>query len=201
MPWLFLFLIASGCSTQPIQPVAAPNRFVNIFTRSDGRYLHFYAQNLQLTAITTTFEMNFTNMSSRAHFPLTSTLAAGETVEVFTLEPIDDQQPQHYSCINSAIIGSVDAVHDDTCIYSLPYAPGNSFRVSQGYHGRFSHRGPDEFAIDWKMPEGTEVYAAREGLVVKSKDDSNRGGPRPEFESSANCILIRPILPLLCGPL
>ena len=46
---------------------------------------------------------------------------------------------------------------DDNVVYALPYAAGKSFRVTQGYHGSFSHTGPDEFAIDWKMPDNLAI--------------------------------------------
>ena len=61
-------------------------------------------------------------------------------------------------------------------MYQLPYAPGNRFKVTQGYNGSFSHKGSNQYAIDWQMPEGTPVYAARGGVVVRTKDDSNTGG-------------------------
>jgi murein DD-endopeptidase MepM/ murein hydrolase activator NlpD len=41
------------------------------------------------------------------------------------------------------------------------------------------------------MPVGTPVVAAREGLVVKSKDDSDEGGPDRKFQQAANSILIQ----------
>ncbi|MDB6015661.1 MAG: hypothetical protein JWR19_150 [Pedosphaera sp.] len=164
---------------------------LNVFTCYKGEQLHFYAQNLQVAAVTTTFDMQLTNMTGSTHFPFTTTLAGTQTVELFTLAPLNHELEYNYSYINSTTIGSADAVPDDTWVYALPYAPGSSFLVSQGYHGTFSHTGPDEYAIDWKMPVGTPVYAAREGLVVESKDDSNRGGPWPIYQNCANRILIQ----------
>ena len=35
----------------------------------------------------------------------------------------------------------MDADHDDDIVYLLPYAPGTSYRVLQGYGSRFSHTG------------------------------------------------------------
>jgi murein DD-endopeptidase MepM/ murein hydrolase activator NlpD len=190
--WLLVVMVlVCGSSSRATPPEIPPGRFLNIFTRDEGDRVHFYAQNLQLGAVTTTFELQLTNMTGSTNFPYTTTLAAGETAEMFTLAPTQKEFPCHYSYVNSAILGDAEAVHDDAIVYSLPYAPGSSFRVSQGYHGTFSHTGPDEYAIDWKMPVGTPVYAARGGLVVKAKDDSNRGGPRREFEASANCILVQ----------
>jgi murein DD-endopeptidase MepM/ murein hydrolase activator NlpD len=35
------------------------------------------------------------------------------------------------------------------------------------------------------------VHAAREGVVVQSKDDMNEGGPERKFEKCANCVLVQ----------
>jgi len=75
--------------------------------------------------------------------------------------------------------------------YQLPYAPGASYKVSQGYNSGFSHHGAGQFAIDWKMPEGTELRAARGGRVVRVKDDSNVGGRTIRFDPYNNFIIIR----------
>src|SRR5581483_2370758 len=99
--------------------------------------------------------------------------------------------PWSYKFTDSFTLGSATARHDDSYVYSLPYAAGQVFLVSQGYGGSFSHTGPDMYSIDWKMPIGTPVHAARSGEVVKATDDSDIGGPSRKFEKCANCILIR----------
>jgi murein DD-endopeptidase MepM/ murein hydrolase activator NlpD len=76
-------------------------------------------------------------------------------------------------------------------VYQLPYAPGQAFPVSQAYDGPFSHHGAERYAIDWRMPEGTPVYATRPGVVIDTKSDSTQGGPSKQFESLANYILIQ----------
>ena len=47
------------------------------------------------------------------------------------------------------------------------------------------------YAIDWKMPEGTFVCAARGGTVVKVKDDSDKGGSSVKYDHYNNYVLIR----------
>ena len=76
-------------------------------------------------------------------------------------------------------------------VYSLPYR--GTFPVLQGPFGRFSHAkgSSDEEAIDWAMPEGTEICAARPGTVVAIKQDSDRGGPGPQFYNDDNYVLIK----------
>jgi murein DD-endopeptidase MepM/ murein hydrolase activator NlpD len=88
------------------------------------------------------------------------------------------------------IIGDKDAVHDDAYLYRLPYAKGESHRVSQGFNGSHTHKGRSAYAVDFAMKTGTKIYAAREGVVVKTKSNSNRGGNSKEFRSSGNYVTI-----------
>ncbi len=164
---------------------------LKVTTHNEGGTLHFYVQNLEAAEVTATFDVQMTNLKGSTNFPYTTTFPGNQTVEAFTLAPISSEAPWNYSFTDAFTIGSLSAIHDDAQVYSLPYAPGTAFRVTQGYHGSFSHSGPDEYAIDWKMSVGTPVHAARGGVVVKSKDDSDVGGPDRKYEGCANCILIQ----------
>jgi len=88
------------------------------------------------------------------------------------------------------IIGNKDAVHDDAYLYRLPYAKGESHQVSQGFNGAYTHNGRSQYAVDFAMKEGTKIYAARGGVVVKIKSNSNRGGNSKKFRSSGNYVTI-----------
>jgi len=70
----------------------------------------------------------------------------------------------------------------------LPYKEGTSHKVVQGYGGRFSHK--HKAALDFRMDEGTPVYAARGGEVYSYKDNSDEGGPLPRYDKKANYIII-----------
>lgn len=50
--------------------------------------------------------------------------------------------------------------------YVLPYPVGTEYTLIQGFNGRFSHRGVFEYAVDFDMPIGTRVTAARGGRVM-----------------------------------
>jgi len=80
------------------------------------------------------------------------------------------------------------AAHNDNVVYTLPFGDHTIAPVVQGYLGSFTHQG--EYAIDFKMPEGTEVRAAREGYVIGTKSDSRSGGPDPSFNDQANFVMI-----------
>jgi len=86
--------------------------------------------------------------------------------------------------------GRIDAQHDDKTLYCLPFERGRSYRVSQGYNGRLSHHGVNQYAVDFSMPEGTTVCAAREGIVVDLKESSETGGPHKKHANEANYVSI-----------
>jgi murein DD-endopeptidase MepM/ murein hydrolase activator NlpD len=65
--------------------------------------------------------------------------------------------------------------------YRLPYPRGSKFSVLQGFHGTFSHRGSNEFAVDFDCPVATPVLAARDGIVVASNSAAQGAGTTPEF--------------------
>lgn len=53
-----------------------------------------------------------------------------------------------------------------TSAYILPYPTERSYRVSQASCSGFSHSGLLRYAVDFEMPIGTSVVAARNGIVV-----------------------------------
>jgi murein DD-endopeptidase MepM/ murein hydrolase activator NlpD len=164
---------------------------VKVTTRREGPATHFYVENDELCEITMSFDVGTQNLSSNAKFPYTATFPANKTTEAFVLTPTEKDVSWEYSYTNYYKLGSSCAQHDDNVIYRLPYASGARYKVTQGYNGSFSHKGSNQYAIDWQMPEGTPVFAAREGLVVKTKDDSNTGGSSMKFDPFNNYVLIR----------
>ena len=77
----------------------------------------------------------------------------------------------------------------DNYVYELPFQKGSMYRVVQGYGGLFSHS--YIAAIDFEMPIGTAVCAAREGVIFSYKDDSDEGGVFSKYKNKANYIIIK----------
>lgn len=177
----------------PREPAPIKDRApaVKVTTSREGGCTHFYVENDELCEITMSFDVGMQNLTSTAKFPYTATFPGNKTTEAFVLTPEDKDASWEYSYTNYYKLGSSCAQHDDSVLYRLPYAPGSRFKVTQGYNGSFSHKGSNLYAIDWQMPEGTPVFAAREGLVVKIKDDSNIGGSSMKFDPYNNYVLIR----------
>src|SRR6476619_234991 len=93
---------------------------------------------------------------------------------LFRLEPIDKNRPWHYHYQPYWTVGGRRATTTNDADYAMPFGPGRDV-VMQGQRGKFSHNaGTDsENAVDWTVPAGTIVCAAREGRVVGVKQDSD----------------------------
>ena len=87
-------------------------------------------------------------------------------------------------------VGTLNADHDDYYSYRLPYGSGVSYPVLQGYGSRLSHRGPEFFTVDFAMPEGTPVHAAREGIVALTEEAHSKGCWAERCGRLANYVVI-----------
>jgi hypothetical protein len=78
---------------------------------------------------------------------------------------------------------------DNSYVYGLPYAKGNKYLFIQGANSSFSHKA--ELAFDFKMKPGSKICAVRNGTVIATKADSDKGGLKPEYLSEGNHIIIQ----------
>ena len=87
-------------------------------------------------------------------------------------------------------VGRVDANTRQRLTYLPPLQPASKYRIVQGFNGNFSHSGASRYALDFAAPVGTPILAAREGVVIDTKDDGTKGGPTPKFAKYANYVVI-----------
>ena len=80
-------------------------------------------------------------------------------------------------------------VNDTSYIYWLPFESGKKYFLVQGWESKHSHK--DELSLDFKMKPGTKIFAAREGIVIKVKEDSDKGGVKDEYLNERNHIIIQ----------
>lgn len=74
-------------------------------------------------------------------------------------------------------VASTERVHNYR--YARPWKE-DRHAISQGVNGSFSHNTPQSrYAVDIAMPEGTAIYAARSGTVVKVKNDQSGKSSNP----------------------
>ena len=81
-------------------------------------------------------------------------------------------------------------IKDDTSYaYALPYENNTAHLLIQGYFSRFSHK--ERAALDFKMKRGTKIVAARDGVVVRVKEDGKKGGLNKKYRAFGNNIIIQ----------
>ena len=75
------------------------------------------------------------------------------------------------------VAGSPAAKHTPARPYRTPYALAQSFPISQAYPTAATHRTVDSvYAVDFALPVGTDIFAAREGIVFSVENSNYRGG-------------------------
>jgi murein DD-endopeptidase MepM/ murein hydrolase activator NlpD len=78
--------------------------------------------------------------------------------------------------------------YDKEYVYNLPYKNKSAFKLYQGYNGASTHQNKN--ALDFSMPIGTPIYAAREGVVVKVVEKNTITCYKKECGKYNNSILI-----------
>ena len=119
--------------------------------------------------------------------PLTKSIAIGLFfISIFILGCAASNNPQR-----KQIRGLQKGILKDdiSFVYHLPFKKDKKFLLVQGYFSKYSHK--NRAALDFKMKRGTTICAAREGIVVRVKEDGNKGGWNKKYRPFGNVIVIQ----------
>lgn len=88
--------------------------------------------------------------------------------------------------------GDPEALPDEGATYRLPFATGARHAVTQAYPVSATHQTRDSmYAVDFDMPVGTDVVAARDGIVFDVSATNFKGGPdEAKYANLANLVRI-----------
>ena len=156
----------------------------------EGGSIGLRATNLREFPITFTIRVRTRNLVADGPQTITETLEAEQSRLVMMLKENGGSRKGRYRISCDWTIGDKDALHDEEQLYLLPYASGKSYRILQGYGSRFSHRGLEQYAVDFNMSVGTPVHAARAGVVAKIIESNNKGCWDDGCGAFANYIVI-----------
>ena len=92
----------------------------------------------------------------------------------------------------SYALGDPDATHQPGVLYRVPYAVSTDYPITQAYPEVTTHDTPDSYyAVDVAMPVGTDIYAARGGVVFDVAEANFRNGlDRDRDAPAANIVRI-----------
>ena len=186
---LFALMLFAGASS-----LQAQDEFLTVDSEKteDGGYA-IYAENHHMIPlhVNITFP-KLSNLRPTAKLPFTKTLEPGQGKQLlFRLKVENPRASRAYSIQYSYSRGDPNtAEHNDNALYLFPYEHGTKHRVTQGFHGRYTHSGQNEYAVDFEMDVGTPVHAARSGLVVEVTENRSTSSTSTRYEQLANRVLV-----------
>ncbi len=157
---------------------------------SDGDGVSFSAWNGMQIPITISFKPELQNLKADKSFPLILVVAPGSTQTAYSAKAVDRRQRHSWANNWTWGLGISNARHDDSFLYALPFPRERKFPITQGYNGSWSHKDTFAFSIDWDMPIGTPVLAARQGIVAFVRDGFTGHSTDPAWKERTNTIII-----------
>ena len=182
-------VIALACTGSVAQASCADDWLQFEETKGDGE-ISISARNESSVPLTFTFDLDKRRLDASRNTTFTETLLASESRHLITLSRSSEFQTGSYQYDVDCTIGNRNADHNDSMVYLMPYANGESYRVLQGYGSRFSHTGLEQYAVDFQMIEGTPVHAARSGVVATIEESHSKGCWEDGCGRFANFIVI-----------
>ncbi len=119
-------------------------------------------------------------------------LAPRSSRPLLNLRALDNARVPSVSYRFAYLPGDPGSRHNARDGYRAPFSAGNDFPITQAYPAAETHDTPDsEHAVDIAMPIGTDVLAARGGIVFEVAGHNFKGGVnRAENAHSANFVRI-----------
>lgn len=168
------------------EPSKRRNVLVSTVKSADG--FDFIAENFNTFHVTVSLDLqNTENISVSNKLPYSFELPPKSVKKVLHVSKKDPNKEMQFQSHFSWIMGSALAQPKDI-LYRIPFAKGTQTHVSQGFNGSQSHQG--KYAIDFAVPIGTPVKAARSGKVVAFEASNNQGSFNKSYGKFANFIII-----------
>lgn len=141
---------------------------------------------------TVTLEGNLKNLTPSRSLPFTIDAAGRMSFVLARFKVTDPTRAWSYDYRYHWEYGGRRTSTTNDADYAMPFGPGR-YVVLQGPRGTYSHfaGSASENAVDWDVPEGTIVCAAREGRVVGVRDDSTASGTDPKLKPLGNYVIIK----------
>jgi murein DD-endopeptidase MepM/ murein hydrolase activator NlpD len=96
---------------------------------------------------------------------------------LLNLEVLQEFDAPYVEYLFEYLPGDPTASHQENEGYLVPFSAGRDFPITQAYPDAMTHRTPDSvYAVDIAMPVGTNVLAARDGIVFDVASKNYRGG-------------------------
>ena len=131
------------------------------------------------------------NMDASPLLPVTYLLQPKRRQLLTQLQAIDANAPMIRDLKSLRVPGDPHAIPDEVT-YSLPIDENSRWELGQEFNGEYSHHDEqNRYAVDFIVPVGTPVLAARSGVVMETIANYDTGGQNAKiYAGRANFIRI-----------
>jgi murein DD-endopeptidase MepM/ murein hydrolase activator NlpD len=159
---------------------------VNLLQRSLRNGVALFAQNTYYAPVQIAFLLKpIENVSAETPRTGLTVVPARSEMELVVVGKAVEQVELRFDSEFEYLPGEPGALHRPEQPYRLPYALSSEVRVSQAFPDMTTHTDPaSQHAVDFVMPIGTDVFAARDGIVIEVASDF--------FESGTNLAVDGP---------
>ena len=138
--------------------------------------------------------MKFTqknNVVANPKWPASYIVPANSDLYLTTIKPKHKHMSWSFQYSVSSTLGDPNRKHNSSHVYRLPFIGNKHFYISQAFYGEYTHKGDqNQYALDIAMPEGTDVLAARGGVIMDIAEDFYDGGVDAKNMQRGNYIRI-----------
>lgn len=160
--------------------------------KADGR-VTYTATNEFVAPVEVVFGLlEANNVTPSVDLPLTVVIPPGDSQTLVILRPTNPNIGLNFQYRWAYMLGDPKTVPDSNFLYRAPFAISKSHDITQAFNGSFSHNQPhSQFAVDIDMPVGTDIFAARAGIVITMATQFfGSGTDVAKFASRANNVMI-----------
>jgi murein DD-endopeptidase MepM/ murein hydrolase activator NlpD len=193
------FVFAQGFRNIQTIKASGANAELLIYQSADNAIVEFRAKNRETRNFIVEVNMNLDNMKSEKALPVKMKLPASTTNELklFQISRVNASKAFYFRNLSWYLHPDLGGQGEQLItvkhngIYNLMWVKGKTFRIDNGFNSFGAHKGDWGYALDFKMPEGTEICAAREGVVTETESKFEVGGNDPALGDKANYIYIK----------
>lgn len=166
---------------------------VTLYQRSAANGVMLIARSTYFAPVQIAFRVHpIENVSATTHRSGLAVLPPRSDTDLVFVGKSVEQVELRFDSEFEFIPGQPGAEHRPEQPYRLPYALSSSVRVSQAYPVVKTHNdAASQYAVDFVMPVGTDVFAARDGVVIEVASDFFESGTDYEVDGPrANVVRI-----------
>lgn len=130
------------------------------------------------------------NLRPGAHLPIERVIPPESSGILVRLSSIVQNQSIRARVTIAIDLGSSTTEPDADHLYAVPFGGDARRELIQGFDGAESHSASMRYSLDFAMPVGTEVLAARAGTVLYLQDGFTEGRAHPDLLEQANLVVV-----------